>query len=138
MAGFGMQGGSPLTHQRFGHVRMRHRGLLRGDRLDRPYLDGSARAGQCCPSLLAGAVQHPGPCIRLDLLHAMQFRPPPPPQVRELALSPRSSSSDRECPLDTAGDRCLWHAGGTAGKDDDARARRHSSPARHEGETRHG
>jgi hypothetical protein len=25
-------------------------------------------------------------------------------------------------PLDTAGDRCLWHAGGTADKNDDASA----------------
>jgi hypothetical protein len=33
----------------------------------------------------------------------------------------RSSSSDRECPLDTAGDRCLWHVGGTAGENDGAR-----------------
>jgi hypothetical protein len=29
LAGFGMQGGTPLTHQLFGHVRMRHCGLLR-------------------------------------------------------------------------------------------------------------
>jgi hypothetical protein len=29
MAGLGMQGGSPLVHQRFGRVRMRHRDLLR-------------------------------------------------------------------------------------------------------------
>jgi hypothetical protein len=28
-------------------------------------------------------------------------------------------SSDRDCPLGTAGDRCLWHAGGTAGEHDD-------------------
>jgi hypothetical protein len=32
----------------------------------------------------------------------------------------RSSRSDRGCPLDTARDRCLWHAGGTAGENDDA------------------
>src|SRR5829696_1053289 len=32
----------------------------------------------------------------------------------------RPPSIDRDCPLDTARDRCLWHAGGTAGEDDDA------------------
>src|SRR5512133_1436733 len=30
----------------------------------------------------------------------------------------RPSRSDRGCPLDTAGDRCLWHVGGTAGEND--------------------
>jgi len=38
---------------------------------------------------------------------------PPPPQVRGGAPSPSASSCDRECPLGTAGDRCLWHVGGT-------------------------
>jgi hypothetical protein len=28
----------------------------------------------------------------------------------------RPFASVRDCPLDTAGDRCLWHAGGTAGE----------------------
>src|SRR5215207_5641020 len=50
----------------------------------------------------------------------MQFRPPPPPQVRARARSPTVFSSDRGCPLDTAGVRCLWHVGGTAGENDDA------------------
>jgi hypothetical protein len=33
----------------------------------------------------------------------------------------RPLQSDRDYPLDTAGDRCLWHAGGTAGEYDVAR-----------------
>jgi hypothetical protein len=49
----------------------------------------------------------------------MQFRPPPLPQVRAPAPAHRSPSSDRDCPLRTARDRCLWHAGGTAGENDD-------------------
>src|SRR5215208_6890649 len=57
-------------------------------------------------------------------LHAMQFRPPPPPQVRAARPAKRPSSSDRDYPLVTTGDRCLWHAGGTASKKDDARTRR--------------
>jgi hypothetical protein len=69
MAGLGMQGGSPLVDQRFGQVRMRHRGLLRDDSLDRPYLDGVARVGQCRPSPLAGALQHLGVHIRWDCLN---------------------------------------------------------------------
>jgi hypothetical protein len=52
-----------------------------------------------------------------DPLHAMQFRPSPPPQVSGERPAQRSSPSDRECPLDTIGDRCLWHVGGTAGED---------------------
>src|SRR5215211_5936399 len=56
----------------------------------------------------------------LDHLHAMQFRPPPPPQVRDGRLAQWPPWSDRGCPLDTARDRCLWHAGGTAGENDDA------------------
>jgi len=32
----------------------------------------------------------------------------------------RPFPSDREYPLHTAGDRCLWHAGGTAGENNDA------------------
>jgi hypothetical protein len=31
-------------------------GVVVGDRLDRPYLDGSAHLGQCRPSRLAGAI----------------------------------------------------------------------------------
>ena len=40
-----------------------------------------------------------------------------------------SSRSNRGCPLDTAGDRCLWHAGGTAGENDDAPTWRRRLPA---------
>jgi hypothetical protein len=50
----------------------------------------------------------------------MQFRPPRPPQVRAVRPAQRPPGSDRDCPLDTAGDRCLWHVGGTAGENDDA------------------
>jgi hypothetical protein len=49
----------------------------------------------------------------------MQFRAPPPPQVSGVRPASRPSRSDRDCPPDTAGDRCLWHAGGTAGDNDD-------------------
>jgi hypothetical protein len=54
----------------------------------------------------------------LDLLHAMQFRTAPPPQVRSERPAQRPSASDRDCPLDTARARCLWHAGGTADEND--------------------
>jgi hypothetical protein len=60
----------------------------------------------------------------LTPLHAMQFRAPPPPQVRDRRPAQRPPSSDRDCPLDTAGDRCLWHAGGTAGENVDASTER--------------
>jgi hypothetical protein len=50
----------------------------------------------------------------------MQFRPAPPPQVRAVRPAKRSSPSDRDCPLVTARARSLWHAGGTAGENDDA------------------
>jgi hypothetical protein len=53
-----------------------------------------------------------------------------PHQVRAGRPVQRRSWSDRECPLDTAGDRSLWHAGGTAGENDDARAWRRRLPAR--------
>lgn len=43
------------------------------------------------------------------------FGPPPPPQVRDVRPAYWRLCSDRDCPLDTADDRCLWHAGGTAG-----------------------
>ena len=33
--------------------------------------------------------------------------------------SQRSMCSDRDCPVDTARARSLWHAGGTIGEDDD-------------------
>jgi hypothetical protein len=50
----------------------------------------------------------------------MQFRPPPPPQVRDEHPVRRPSRSDRDCPLDTARDRCLRHASGTAVDDGEA------------------
>jgi len=53
-----------------------------------------------------------------DLLHAMQCRPAPPPQVRDGRPAQRLPSSDRGWPLRTAGDRGLWHVGGTAGEND--------------------
>ena len=51
----------------------------------------------------------------------MQFRAAPPPQVWDRRPAQRPASSDRECPLDTARDRCLWHVGGTTGENDGAR-----------------
>jgi hypothetical protein len=33
----------------------------------------------------------------------------------------RACRGDRGCPLDTVRARCLWHVGGTAGENDDAR-----------------
>jgi hypothetical protein len=59
--------------------------------------------------------------MALDPLHAMQFRPDLEPEVRCRSPAQRCSPSDRECPLDTAGDRCLWHAGGMAGENVDVR-----------------
>ena len=56
-----------------------------------------------------GESPHP---IRHERLHAMQFRPAPLPLVRGGRSAQRPSWSDRECPLVTAGDRCLWHVGG--------------------------
>jgi hypothetical protein len=60
----------------------------------------------------------------------MQFRPTSASQVTGLRPALRRSWSDRECPLHTAHDRCLWHVGGTAGKNDDARNGRRRLPAR--------
>jgi hypothetical protein len=54
-----------------------------------------------------------------DLLHAMQCCAVLAVQVRDRRPAQRPPSSDRDCPLDTASDRCLWHAGGTAGENDD-------------------
>jgi hypothetical protein len=48
----------------------------------------------------------------------MQFRLPPPSQVRRERAAKRASPSDRDCPLHTARDRYEWHAGGTAGDND--------------------
>jgi hypothetical protein len=44
----------------------------------------------------------------------MQFRPAPEPEVRAACAVQRACWSDRDCPLETAGDRCLWHTDGTA------------------------
>jgi hypothetical protein len=52
----------------------------------------------------------------LDPLHAMQFPAAAALQVRRRRPAQRPSPTDRDCPLDTARDRCLWHAGGTAGE----------------------
>jgi hypothetical protein len=57
--------------------------------------------------------------LRVERLHAMQFRPALKAEVKGRSPAQRSSPSNRECPLDTAGDRCLWHVGGTAGENDD-------------------
>jgi hypothetical protein len=46
----------------------------------------------------------------------MQFRAPPPPQVSGARPAQQPCPSDRDYPLDTAGDRCLWHGGGTPGE----------------------
>jgi hypothetical protein len=60
-------------------------------------------------------------CAReCDPLHAMQFRLASIAQLRDERPGCPLSPSDRDRPLDTAGDRCLWHAGGTAGENDDA------------------
>jgi hypothetical protein len=62
-----------------------------------------------------------GPLGRvLDPLHAMQFRAALSTQVECLRPAERPSMSDRGRPLDTAGVRCLWHAGGTAGENGNA------------------
>jgi hypothetical protein len=53
-----------------------------------------------------------------DPLHPMQFLASQVVQVRGARPAHRPPRSDRDCPWDTAGDRCLWHAGGTAGEDD--------------------
>jgi hypothetical protein len=70
-----------------------------------------------CVELLATdehAVSHTG---MTPACHAVSGSSPP--QVRAPAPAHQSPSSDRDCPLDTAGDRCLWHAGGTAGENHD-------------------
>jgi hypothetical protein len=59
-----------------------------------------------------------------DPLHAMQFRAAQVVQVRGMCAASRSFRSDCDCPPDTAHARCLWHAGGMAGENDDAPARR--------------
>ena len=78
------------------------------------------RSLQTVAGLSTGGVTPCMPCSFGRLYHSGQRRAP----------CPRPSRSDRDCPLDTASARCLWHVGGTAGVNDDARAcprRRHSS-----------
>ena len=41
------------------------------------------------------------------------------PRSEAVRPAHRPPPCDRECPLVTAGDRCLWHAGGTADEDYD-------------------
>jgi hypothetical protein len=72
----------------------------------------------------------------LTPLHAMQCRAATASQVRSKQAVQRSSPSYRDCPLDTAGDRCLWHAGGTVGENDDARTWRRRLPVQPEGGAR--
>ena len=64
---------------------------------------GRARQGRCKPRPLA--------CHAVSGFSATAGRDGRPGQ--------RPSLSDRDCPLRTAGDRCLWHAGGTAGENND-------------------
>ena len=59
--------------------------------------------------------------------YAMQFLASRVVQVRGGCRPCRPNRIDRDCPLDTARDRCLWHAGGTAGQNDDAPTWRQSS-----------
>jgi hypothetical protein len=72
----------------------------------------------------------------VDRLHAMQFRAPLPPQVSGVRPAKRPSPSDRDYPLDTVVDRCLWHVGGTAGENDGAPTWRRRLPACLQGEAR--
>jgi hypothetical protein len=51
----------------------------------------------------------------------MQFPALSLPQVSGVHPAQQPSPSDRDCPLDAAGDRCLWHARGTAGENEAAR-----------------
>jgi hypothetical protein len=83
---------------------------------------GSAGHGKADPSL--------------DPLHAMQFRASSPLQVSGVRPAQWLYPSDRDYPLHTARDRCLWHVGGTAGEHDDARTSRRRLPARVLGEAR--
>jgi hypothetical protein len=66
----------------------------------------------------------------------MQCRAPPLAQVSGVRPAQRPSPSDRDCPLDTAGDRCLWHVGGTAGENNPAITWRSWLPARPQGKGR--
>jgi hypothetical protein len=73
----------------------------------------------------------------LDPLHAMQFRAAQLVQVSGMWPASRPSRSDRECPLHTARDRCLWHVGGTPARTTISRLTV-TAPARPQGEVRPG
>jgi len=66
----------------------------------------------------------------------MQFRAAAFPQVRRGRPPHRPPPSDRGWPLDTSRNRCLWHAGGTAGENGDACAWQRRLPAQPRGEAR--
>jgi hypothetical protein len=72
-----------------------------------------------------------------DPLHAMQFRAAQVVQVSGMWPASRLSRSDRECPLHTARDRCLWHVGGTPARTTISRLTA-TAPARPQGEARPG
>src|SRR5215216_363040 len=68
--------------------------------------------------------------LSLDPLHAMQFRTVPMVQVSAACVAQRPPRSDRDLPLHTASDRSLWHAGGTAGENNDGPTWRRRLPSR--------
>jgi hypothetical protein len=74
--------------------------------------------------------------IGVDSLHAMQFRASTFYLVSGRHPIRPPCGSDRHCPLHTPGARSLWHVGGTAGENDDARTWRRRLPARQEAEAR--
>jgi hypothetical protein len=54
---------------------------------------------------------------RLDPCMPCSFGPLPHPTSEVVHPAHRTPRSDRDCPLDTARARCLWHVGGTAHKE---------------------
>jgi hypothetical protein len=99
-----------------------------------PQGNGSARTALCRWIQPTSDVQH----MRGALTPCMpcSFGLLTPPQVRDRRPAQRPPSSDRDCPLDTAGDRCLWHAGGTAGENNAAPHLARRLPTRPQGEAR--
>lgn len=73
-------------------------------------LIGRLTSGQCRRSPSASAIQHLRLRIRLDLLHAMQFRGAEAGQVRAARRAKRPFPSDRDWPLLVAR---RWHAAET-------------------------
>jgi hypothetical protein len=67
----------------------------------------------------------------------MQFRAAQVVQVSGMWPASRPSRCDRECPLHTARDRCLWHVGGTPARTTMSRLTA-TAPARPQGEVRPG